>query len=416
MAWIEKRGSRYHINFFHGGRHFSRTLKTGNAKKAEAGKARLEENLADLERGRLELPPGADLLTFLLSDGKLQQKVRIEKELTLGDFFKQYRGDLPEGAKESSTRYTEEIHIAHLLRLIGTATAVRAITTDALQEYVKARSKETGWHGEPLSHVTIQKEIGTLASVWNKWAVPRRLVTGPAPTRNLDFAKAKAKPPFQTRAQIERQIGRGGLAESQERELWDALFLTLPEIQEVLDVVRGSRFRFVYPMFVFAARTGARRSEILRSRIDDFDFVGKMVRIREKKRDRTREFTFRHVPLSPLLAQVMKDWFLEHPGGQLTICQEPNVPVTVQMSNHHFGWALEGSRWAGKLKGWHVFRHSFASNCAAKGVDQRLIDEWMGHQTEDMRRRYRHLFPSEQQQALQLVFADDQVQPAAGCA
>ena len=41
------------------------------------------------------------------------------------------------------------------------------------------------------------------------------------------------------------------------------------------------------------------------------------------------------------------------------------------------------------------FRHSFASNLAAASVDQRIIDEWMGHQTEEqMRTRYRHLFPT----------------------
>jgi integrase len=43
------------------------------------------------------------------------------------------------------------------------------------------------------------------------------------------------------------------------------------------------------------------------------------------------------------------------------------------------------------VRGWHVLRHSFVSLCANRGVDQRLIDEWVGHATEDMRRRYRHL-------------------------
>jgi hypothetical protein len=38
-------------------------------------------------------------------------------------------------------------------------------------------------------------------------------------------------------------------------------------------------------------------------------------------------------------------------------------------------------------------------------VDQRLIDEWMGHETEEMRRRYRHLFPDVQRQAIETVFA-----------
>jgi integrase len=36
-------------------------------------------------------------------------------------------------------------------------------------------------------------------------------------------------------------------------------------------------------------------------------------------------------------------------------------------------------------------------------VDQRIIDEWMGHQTEEMRKRYRHLLPDQQQMAIDLV-------------
>ena len=39
-------------------------------------------------------------------------------------------------------------------------------------------------------------------------------------------------------------------------------------------------------------------------------------------------------------------------------------------------------------------------------IDQRIIDEWTGHQTEEMRKRYRHLFPHQQQTAIRLVFGD----------
>jgi hypothetical protein len=42
--------------------------------------------------------------------------------------------------------------------------------------------------------------------------------------------------------------------------------------------------------------------------------------------------------------------------------------------------------------------------CASQGTDQRLIDEWVGHQTEEQRKRYRHLLPSTQRAAIQLVF------------
>ena len=33
------------------------------------------------------------------------------------------------------------------------------------------------------------------------------------------------------------------------------------------------------------------------------------------------------------------------------------------------------------LRGWHLMRHSFASNCTLKGLDGRMISAWMGHVT-----------------------------------
>jgi len=67
---------------------------------------------------------------------------------------------------------------------------------------------------------------------------------------------------------------------------------------------------------------------------------------------------------------------------------------------------LKGSKWS-RIRGFHVFRHSFASNLAAVGVDQRVIDEWMGHQTEAMRKRYRHLLPDQRRKAIETVFASE---------
>jgi hypothetical protein len=91
----------------------------------------------------------------------------------------------PAGVKEAITRSTETVHIAHLLRLIDPNTAVRSITTETLQCYVNVRVKEKGRSDRPFSHVTIQKEIGTLSSLWNRWARPVGLVTGPAPSKGL---------------------------------------------------------------------------------------------------------------------------------------------------------------------------------------------------------------------------------------
>lgn len=79
------------------------------------------------------------------------------------------------------------------------------------------------------------------------------------------------------------------------------------------------------------------------------------------------------------------------------------APLTVDEANDHFHRTLAGTKWE-RLRGFHVLRHSFASNCAAKGVDQRLINAWLGHQTEEMVRRHRHLLPNQSAEAIATVW------------
>jgi hypothetical protein len=72
MAWLEEHPTSGHfkICFRWGGRKLKKTVKSASRKDADAALARFEENMRLLERGRIELPPGADIGTFLMSDGK----------------------------------------------------------------------------------------------------------------------------------------------------------------------------------------------------------------------------------------------------------------------------------------------------------------------------------------------------------
>jgi integrase len=88
----------------------------------------------------------------------------------------------------------------------------------------------------------------------------------------------------------------------------------------------------------------------------------------------------------------MKAWFSRHPGGQFTLAQDDGAPLNVELMDHRFEAALRGTEWSA-VRGFHVLRHSFASVLASKGVDQRIINAFMGHQTDTMAARYRHLFP-----------------------
>lgn len=115
--------------------------------------------------------------------------------------------------------------------------------------------------------------------------------------------------------------------------------------------------------------------------------------------------------------QPIFEWFRgDHPGGRHVFCQshktshrpkegEVAIPITADDAGTHSVLTVQDSKWD-VLRGWHVLRHSFASNLAAKGVDQRFIDEFMGHRTEAQRRRYRHLFPHQLRQVICQVFGN----------
>ena len=66
--------------------------------------------------------------------------------------------------------------------------------------------------------------------------------------------------------------------------------------------------------------------------------------------------------------------------------------VTKDEAHDHFKRTVADSKWAA-LRGYHVLRHSVISALASEGVDQWVIDEVVGHQSEEQRKRYRHLCP-----------------------
>lgn len=127
--------------------------------------------------------------------------------------------------------------------------------------------------------------------------------------------------------------------------------------------------------------------------------------LRGKKRSKDRE-TFRSVELTPFLERVMREYFgSTHPGGMFAFADEPNEPVPEGINQKAFRRVMRGSKWA-LLRGYHTFRHSFVSVLAAAGVDQRMIDEMSSHQTDEIRRRYRHLTPQVKRAALIAAFGD----------
>jgi integrase len=439
VAGLQERNGSFRILFRHQGTQHAFTLGRVSRAEAEAKASQVDYLLMRLKQNLVQLPPGTDLVTFLLFDGQPPAAAEPPRQaVTLGLLRDRYVATLSGGAVEENSLATIQMHLRHFVATLGEGFPVRQLAQPDLQRHINRRAAKKGSRGKRLSPVTLRKEMASFRAMWN-WGVHATLVAESFPGRGLVYPKADEKPPFQTKEEIERKLR--GLSARERAELWDCLFLTLPEIDELLAYVREhGAHPWIHPLFAFAAHTGARRSETIRVRVHDVDFDGGTVLLHEKKRTKGKRTT-RRVPLSPALTTILQAWLSEHPGGPYLFCHAGEVfrskkrsrttghqwgrgratslkgrmatvrtresaapgALTKDELHHHFGRTLAGSKWA-VMRGWHVLRHSFASNCAAKGIDQRLIDAWLGHQTEEMKKRYRHLIPSTEQAAIRAVF------------
>ena len=391
-----------------GSPQFSHTVTVGSEREAQRYDAAIEETISDLTRGKLTLPPDADADTiklFIVSGGKVTSKPQLRtaesgSTLTLGGLFDRYESELTPGSKGDGTRDTERVHARHFRRVLGAELPITKIDLACVQRYVDKRAKAG------VDRPTIVKELATLSVVW-RW-VAKRWTDIPARAwsrGDLTLPKTKDRPPFQTYDQITEQIERGHLGLAEQADLWECLWLKQNQTLEVLSWVKeNAPHPVVYPLFVAAAYTGARRGELLRSERSDWDFESGVVVLRETKCDQSKLFTRRHVPLHPDLATVMHDWFRSHPGGPMAFVTEDGNPIMPRLATRYFRRAVAWSRKWRVLHGWHIFRHSLASNLASAGKDPRIINEILGHRTGEMEMRYRHLCPQIQADAIRGLF------------
>ena len=185
MAWLEEHPTSGHfkICFRWDGRKQKKTIKTQSRKEAEGVLLRFQENIALIERGRLEVPLNADIGTFLLSDGKLTQKAKsapARAVLTLAELSDRYVQTHSHGAMEQNSLDTVKMHLRHFVASFRGDYPVQTLALTQLQEHVDRRAKKKGVHQRPLSPVTLRKEVASLRACWNR-GVAGQLLTGPFP-------------------------------------------------------------------------------------------------------------------------------------------------------------------------------------------------------------------------------------------
>jgi integrase len=410
MAFFQKRNGKYRVLFRYEGQQLNFSIGAVSQDEAQAKVGQVDLLLLRLSQRLAAIPAGMSIVEYLKFDGR-PVAPEAAKDVKLSTLREKYLA-ANKASLEPTTVGCIGTHFRHLERVLGAGFIISRLKLADLQSYVNTRSKAKGKNGRTLSATTMHKEISTLNTAW-QWAVKSDLVAGPFPS-GLRYPRSTEKPPFMTRQEIERHISAGGLTQAEIVDLWHSLYLTVDELPKFLSHIKKRALQpFLYPAVCFVAHTGARRSEMLRARIADIDFTGKTIVIHEKKRTKGTNTT-RRVPLTPFLEGVLKDWLAIHPGGAFLFSQDelPRQGIARRgkpqlnrgKAYDHLQRALAGSKWA-VVAGYHVCRHSYCSALAASGVDQRIIDEIMGHQTEAMRKRYRHLTPNLKREAVVGVFS-----------
>jgi site-specific recombinase XerD len=316
MASLQLKGDTWYCQFMFKRERHTFTVGKVEESEARAVAAKVDYWLMRVRQNLVQIPPGCTLLDFVRYDGKPPDQPTPEKKLfTLANLRDEY---LTLHAKVLDARTVGDMkgHWKHLTRLLGEKEAAEMLTLAALQNYVIARV------GEGVEGATAKKEVVTLRTCWN-WAVRMDMLKGAFPNKGLRFPKGQEKPPFMTFAEVTRRVAAGA-----SEELWESVFLTRPEIEQLLQCVdEKAAYPWVAPMFWFAAHAGARRSELLRVQKDDIDLEAGTVLVREKKRRRDVRESTRRVPLSDALKERLRKWLTDHPGGPYLFCHSYTNPV-----------------------------------------------------------------------------------------
>jgi hypothetical protein len=223
----------WYCQFYWQNRRYTFAVGQVTRPQAEAKATKAGEIVELLERGVLKLLEGVDVAAFVKHDGHPPAPAESQKvphKATLGELRDSYLTAHGQ-ALEAKTLYTARIHLNHLVGTLGRGFDLRNLELSHLQTHVDRRCSK-------VSPATAAKEISALRTAWN-WGARMKLVSGPSPVKGLVYPKVDEKPPFQTRAEIDRQLD--GVTDKQRKELWDALYLTLPEIDAFLADVRRRR-------------------------------------------------------------------------------------------------------------------------------------------------------------------------------
>lgn len=172
------------------------------------------------------------------------------------------------------------------------------------------------------------------------------------------------------------------------------IYLSVDEIFYLLDTVKDAELDTRYPrrdraIFELLYATGIRCSELVNIKLNALDLENKIIRITGKG-NKERIVLFGQKAKEKLLEYFTQERITTHSTDEHLFLNQHNkqiTPRTVQRIIEMFRKFLKFERPITP----HKIRHSFATHLLNQGVDLRVIQELLGHQTLASTEKYTHV-------------------------
>lgn len=289
---------------------------------------------------------------IVISEGGIREGRNFPKpestKRTFAEVCDRYAEDvLPQ--KAESTQASQRGQLAWFRAELGHL-VLRDVTTPALDEVLRKRSKML-YHGKAQGPATMNRWLALLTHVMGR-AVRWGWIDDNAAER---LPKHREAP----------EAGR---------------VLEPAELTRLLDACRTSRAAHLHPVTVLAIATGARLGELLGLRWSDVDFKAKRLVFRDTKNGETRAANLTAAALVEL-----RQW------SKATVRRLDDDRVFPATSNFQGAWKRARDRAGlGKFR-FHDLRHTATTYMAEAGLSDRLLQEFTGHKSTAMLKRYAHL-------------------------
>ncbi|MBU1708009.1 tyrosine-type recombinase/integrase [bacterium] len=342
----KKPGNTWWISYMENGKQQRRSLKVTSKKLAELERSKVETNI---ERGQTGLP---------------------KRNVDLNKVYDEFHSGVIERTSPSWSRRIKEL-IRLFMQFLNKngLTNMARITTADIERYLTARSND-------ISPKTWNEELRIINRFF-RFAVARNyIVDNPA----APISKRHVEKP--------------------------AVEILKPHELELIMKYANEAARPLYQILLY---TGMREGEARHLQWQDVDLTPKHehVIVRSTPVHRTKNRKDRIIPLSPEIVEVFKILWKNRDKKSPYVLPNSEGKPRFYPLNTWMRLLRRIERDEGVLiakgfhmNGFHLFRHTFATNALASGVDIRTVQDWLGHSSIVQTQRYLNLLPEHKHQQI----------------